>query len=1022
MIRRLTWCLSVLAVLLAAIDMSWAQAPATPAPTVIVAEGEFFTPGQAANPEQAWKLTPQDQSYASHSYGGMWSNNGALLGASSDSAGAVATQKVTIPTAGAYRVWSKYQAPPYFNYLHKIEVIQGGNTVFSHVYGKVDAPRFWSFGTPMNKQIWWFWGMDHDAAEAPAATAQLAAGEAEIRLTSIAQPAPMLGGDRFIDFIVLTTELRDTYQNFQGQGIGSPFMMEAWAANKLYARFKNTTAAPATLSATCGSGHVQPQYGGLNGDFPAKGQPVAPGAWSPWFNIGPILRLAADEGFMGSLPGNVTFDFQIARDPEGKDVVASLQLPSGAALIIPKEIAWDKNAKVILSKDHASRITELAKTKWRTANNGKKPEKIAYYGAFNKRAGETWVDTLKDALGYNTLLPDNFAHIKRDGYFQHTHNAVEIKQYAESLTPQQRENMRILSFGDEIYIPEINYAEPANNEKFKKWVKAKGLTAADLGGIDPASATLSKANPRIAWYSNLFSEQEGFLVFADNTKLVEQLFHPDILTGANYSPHAAPQYYGPISQWVDIFKVRGMKAYWAEDYIFSVPESPQILGWMFATVRCAVKYHNLPSHFYIMPHAPGQTPDNLHRSMLFAVGAGAIDIDNFWVAPAETFTENFVSWGYEDSFRVLKESIYDSGEVEDVSVGGKPRPAKVAIVLSKATEFNEKNLKVEPSSDLFAAQCTNFPQTLWQQTLCRKDQQMLYLALRNARHEVELITEDDITEGVNGKDILNNYDVIYFAGEWIDDHAAKKIDAWVKNGGVLYAAAGVGHLNQFNQEESALVNILGVKSAGVTKNAYHLRPLLELPLAPAIDTITLDSGEKIPAIGMKQVLKVDSASGAKVVGKWSDGSAAVTERDYGKGKAFAVGTLAGHSYFKTGTLPVPWARGGYKNLYTPIDFDPAATKLALLGVAAKPDLAREVSITDPHVEALILDNQKGTLVTLINWGSSHSKGTTVTVKLPFKPSSARLVSAQKAIEVKYENGEATFTLDVPEAEYVLLNK
>ena len=110
-------------------------------PTVIVAEGEFFTPQPGAKAGQEWKLTPQDQSHASHSYGGMWSMNGALIGAPADSADAVATRKITVPAAGAYRVWSKYQAPPYFNYLHKIEIVQNGQTVYSQVYGKVDSPR-----------------------------------------------------------------------------------------------------------------------------------------------------------------------------------------------------------------------------------------------------------------------------------------------------------------------------------------------------------------------------------------------------------------------------------------------------------------------------------------------------------------------------------------------------------------------------------------------------------------------------------------------------------------------------------------------------------------------------------------------------------------------------------------------------------------------------------------------------------------------------------------------------------------
>src|SRR5581483_11183100 len=100
---------------------------------------------------------------------------------------------------------------------------------------------------------------------------------------------------------------------------------------------------------------------------------------------------------------------------------------------------------------------------------------------------------------------------------------------------------------------------------------------------------------------------------------------------------------------------------------------------------------------------------------------------------------------------------------------------------------------------------------------------------------------------------------------------------------------------------------------------------------PAIDTITLD-GQKIPALGMKQQLVPD---GAKVLGAWSDGSAAVTVREHGKGKAFAVGTLAGNVWMKSGLKPIPFARGGRKTVYNPVDFDPAATRLVRLGVDAK---------------------------------------------------------------------------------------
>ena len=59
-----------------------------------------------------------------------------------------------------------------------------------------------------------------------------------------------------------------------------------------------------------------------------------------------------------------------------------------------------------------------------------------------------------------------------------------------------------------------------------------------------------------------------------------------------------------------------------------------------------------------------------------------------------------------------------------------------------------------------------------------------------------------------------------------------------------------------------------------------------------------------------------------------DGSAAVTVRQHGKGKAFAVGTLAGNTYMKTGVKAQPWPRAGRKSVYTPVAFDGAVSPAA----------------------------------------------------------------------------------------------
>jgi hypothetical protein len=977
-----------------------------PAAEVVIAEGEHFKPLD----QKGWRVVHQDDSYASHSYGGMWSTHGGLLGAPADSVQSVASQIVTVSAAGSYRVWSKYQAPPYFNYLHKIEVLQNGKKVFEHTYGRKGTDRLWSF-SGVSDELWWFWGADHDAAEAPKTLVQLAAGPAEVRITAVENVQP--AGDRYIDFVVLTTEPGDTYQGFKPYAVGSPFTVEALAQSRVYLRFKNHSAAPAKLKLNTPTGHYQPNYGARATEIP-EAAPVAPGQWSPWVNIGPFCRLVHDEGIVATLPGATgPIEIEAARDASGTDQAGALRLPNGETFLVPLDLTWNRSRSIFASQARAEELTRLARKEWRTRNEGRKPQSILYYGLFYDLE-RPWVAAFKDAVGYNTLLPDAYPHAAIDGYHQHCHNPAELKAYVGKLSEADKKKFKVMSFGDEISLGEIAWNDPALQTKFTAWLKSRGVQPVDLGGLPLEAAKLAdrSANRRVGWYAQTFNEEERFGAYRDLTVQAKALLGPQVETGANYSPHGMPMYYGPIYQWVDIFKHNGMTMYWAEDYIFSVPMPPQIISWMLSTVRCAVKYNKQKVHFYVMPHAPGQRADFLRRSMIYAPGAGVNHVDNFWVAPPERHTENSVAWGYADTYRAIHESIYDTAEAEPFLAGATVRPGRTAVLLSKATDHNERLAQVPKSQDALMAKSKNAPDTI-QQTLGRVEAQMLYLALLHGQHRVDLITEDDIALD----NILSKYDVVHVAGEWLDHRVPAKLEAWVKAGGILYASGGLGIYNEFNEPDPTFLKLLGLKSVETAKNLAVIRPTLELPVAPPIGEIAFEGG-KIPAVGLKQAL---SPAEAAVLGKWADGKPAVTVRELGKGKAFAVGTLAGCAYMKTGLPVQPFARGGNRCPVTPTMFDAAAGKLARLGVDVK-SLEEPAVCDNPFVEALVMDGPKGSAVTLVNWTDKPLAGLKVAVRVSTKPTAVRSVQAGKAVPHEFRDGILTVTTDLEWADYLLLAK
>ena len=980
--RVLLFCALLMRVLTAAMS---AEPPA-----VIVAEGEQFTSKDKAG----WKVIDQDQSLASHTYGGMWTSHGGLLSAAADSSGSTAVLNVKIPEAGDYRVWSKYQAPPYFNYMHRIEVWQNGKKVYHADYGRTGTDRLWSFSGKSN-ELFWSWGIDHDCAEAPQTMAKLAAGAAEIRIITIDNPKP--AGARMIDFVVLTTSPDDGYVGHKPYRVGSPFTNEAFAATKFYMRFKGAGDNGLTISRR---GHYQPNYGGAK----LKLQGGTDG-WSKWQNIGPFCRWVHDEGIWFDSGGSQQVQVQFALDESGKKQVGDMTLKSGEVAVIPMDITWRAGSRVKTNTEHAMGVIKASKT-WRRANGGKKPKNILFYGAFN--GNYPWLYDLKDTLGYNTLLPDKYDHAEIDGYHQHCPNEKSIKAYAAKLGPKKA-NFRVMSFGDEIHLGKINYKDPGNIAGFRAWLKKKGVTARDIG-VDIEKAVLTETEPRQAWYTRLFNGEEKFKYYRHLTAVTRQAIGPQVLTGANFSPHyPVPAYYGPIYQWIDTFKHNGMSMFWSEDYIFSMADVPQVISWQFAQIRCAVKYNNQPIHFYVMPHAPGQTPGNFRRNNLLAIGSGARHIDHFWVAPAEEFTENYVAWRWVDQFRAIQESIFDTAEAEIVVTEAKVRPAQVAVLIGKATDFNEMATKIPKEKDPFARLCKNAPEKITQQ-ICRREATLLYLGLRHTQYAVDVITEDDVIE----LDTLKKYKVVYFAGEWINTQTIPKIESWVKSGGVFYATAGCGYRNQFNQPEPAMLKLLGLKAITCQKDNYLLRTLLELVLARPIDQI----GEKDPvsAVGMRQVLTPDTA---RAIGDWSRGGAAVTVRQLGKGKIYAVGTLPGHSYFKTALKVVPYGRGGRMQPYSPTKFGRAEQVLLSAGLDdAKLTLQAECSVSG--VESLLLDNDKGTCLTLVNWTNAPVEEVKVMVRSSFKPRKVRSVEQQKDRDFQYADGAVTFTTSVNEADYFLI--
>src|SRR5262245_50741310 len=117
-----------------------------------------------------------------------------------------------VPEAGKYRLWLRYEYPPFCEARFRVVVEQGGKAVSDTVMGKKDSLRY-VFGDPAAKAQhdppWGPEGVVDEAVTVPA----LQKGKARLYLKGVAQPqAPGVAAARNIDLIYLTRDTEDAWR------------------------------------------------------------------------------------------------------------------------------------------------------------------------------------------------------------------------------------------------------------------------------------------------------------------------------------------------------------------------------------------------------------------------------------------------------------------------------------------------------------------------------------------------------------------------------------------------------------------------------------------------------------------------------------------------------------------------------------------------------------------------------------------------------------------------------------------
>ncbi len=960
--------------------------PVLPAPDgTLLCEAEEFqvaAPGPAA-----WQARPWGENYYAATMANTFLSRKAFLGAPENCDATAAGVTVSVPTAGRYLVLVRYEAAYRFETQFKVKVEQGGKVALDRLYGARQNIKVWAFGRRLVNEVAWEWGaVENVVWEGHDAYADLQAGPARITLVAGRQPAP--AARRNVDLVLLTRDEAQVRQRISQEGY-LPLDGMLTQAGDVYA--KVISGSGVTLDS------VWTEHSPYNVHLRQWTNSFQLPAGGAWTEIGASLDSLNDGqwSLSASAPCKVALG---VRNAAGEiEPVREFSLSGSVALIGLADFRYARKVQT-----RAEGAAELLAYLQGIPVRGRTPSQTLIYAM-------TGIPEFKALYGLAGLSVNAQSPSGQPGGYVDWRGAppAALEANCTQLSAAQRKNLAVVSLGDEIGLPEPSAA--AATADFTAFLKAQGLTPQQ---VDPAAADwaaikynpdpkLKPNNPGLYYWSTRYLYHYGIQAMKAQTEAIAK-HCPNADVGANYSPHhggALHSYLGEVFKWVTAFRAGGLTLPWAEDYVWQVPVgSPQMNGINLDLFRAGLR--GQPARkilYYVMPHWPGNTPAMWRRLFYQALGHGAKILNWYEFRPVWTAaTENYVT--LPEMFGAVLTGSRELGLFEDLIQTGQVRPAAAGLWFSETADIWGDN------EGPFAAA-----------------KRALYVAILASQQPLDVIVEQDAADGT-----LKACQILYLADRHVSRAASQQIADWVAAGGRLFATAGAGMFNEYNQPNLVLRGLLGVDQTALEEPADSKVGYIkeDLPFAKAIEEVTWwppAAGDQaapltFPVFGAVSRIRVDR--GAAVQGNFKDGAPAVTARQAGKGAATYCAFLPGLSYFKPAIPLRPVDRGSTDDAmahFIPTEFDAGAGELIHLPLAG---LTPPVLADRQSVESSVIESPAGKVIILINWSGQPIQGLKLSVARPV-PGKAELAGGG-AVQVTSEKDRAVFVLDLNLADALIL--
>lgn len=977
-------CCIVLGCVLAATAVARAAEPKFKLAPAVAVEAEDFAI------DRGWRVVKFGEgNYSVDIIGFVHTSGERFLSTDAADKNAEAHKDITVPQPGKYRLWVRYEYMPFTDTRFHVSVVQNGKVVAEKVVGAKNNPR-WAFGEhdarPQYDPPWGNEGLVEELIEVP----DLTAGPAKLVLKAVDQPqTPGRSADRNIDLLYLTSDLTDAWRKHYAGAVYYP-ILDAFRDTygpRYEVRITNKSSRPLTLG-TWEYYNRNPFY--QHQDPAALVKDLPAGEASAWLPLS-----YQDTSHNGMVLFDPTFPAAPQKDPQAfvveirpiggavEETVAS----AGETVRIFMPPYPNKGEKAV---DLMKELDAIIKHLKDTPAPGKNPTRPLCYG---------WCVPFAEDSEYSRRYARLFAALGMRSYLP-VPSATGIKNLADAGVPLTKsvcygeyrfpptdkniaeakaritkecglDKLRWFDFGDEIAFSEwVSYMVADQRDKlgnkdlktedvvrplWREWLaknrpgyKVEEYWLAGWGELNQtllrpdSTAAAAKEKPRLYVDSVLFYEDAAIAYVAAGSKKVKAELGPDVLTGCNYSGY--PFYYPHSTPYIKWFRDGAADFGRHSEYFWELGQvTPMINGYFSEFFRCGMRFNpKAIVRQYTMPHSPGNTDASFRRTFFTHLAHGAKNIDFFGIGMNETFTENYIDHRDRERYRAIRDFTHAAALVEDVIEESQAVPSRVALLVSESTEkWDWSGVAADFASATWGDKDSAFRKV---RLSFHQDRVGIYTALTFAGEAPDVLVERDLNA-----DILKGYKALYLVGDSIPASVVPAVEAWVKEGGVLFATAGVGRYGMYREPNPELQKLLGIESRQLEERDIFIRTSQELPFLKPFDTVTFrdvmslefsvggTGGRrgKFPALATYERIK--AAADAQVMATFDDKSPAVIHRKLGNGYVFYTASFPGMAYLYKGlTTPkiyVPDRGPAAHRAVTTYDIDAAHFILHPLRVA-----------------------------------------------------------------------------------------